>query len=106
MEVRGRLSNYTMQEDILLSSIWKVVSMDAVVDINQARDTYWTKMKEYYDTHNKSGIERTNKSLRDHWPTIQTDCQKWSACLESVEDMNPSGTNDNDRVIHFVSSYT
>jgi hypothetical protein len=92
-----------MEEDILLCNTSKVVGMDADIGTDQVRDIYRTRMKEYYGTHNKSGVERTDTSLRGRWSTIQTDCQKFSCCLARVEDMNPSGTNENDRVTFFLS---
>jgi hypothetical protein len=58
-------------------------------------------MKEYYDTYDKSGIEHMDRSLRERWSTIQADFQKLPGCLASSEDINPSGTNDNDKVIYF-----
>ena len=61
---KGRACNYTVDEDILLCKTWLNVSMDATVGTDQTRDTYWLRMKEFFDTHNKSGIERTERSLR------------------------------------------
>jgi hypothetical protein len=95
---RGRSSNYTPAEDILLCKTWCNVSMDATVGTDQSRDTYWDRMKEYFDKYNKSGIERTDRSLRSRWSTISTDCQKWAGILAGIEKANPSGTNDRDKV--------
>ncbi|KAE8816870.1 hypothetical protein D1007_05623 [Hordeum vulgare] len=53
-------------------------------------------MKECFDERNKSGIERTNRSIRFRWSTINKDCQRWATTLKSVDTINPSGTNDRD----------
>jgi hypothetical protein len=42
--------------------------------------------------------ERTMRSLRSRWSVINTDCQKWAGVQAGVDVINPSGTNDMDRV--------
>ncbi|KAE8789460.1 glutathione S-transferase T3-like [Hordeum vulgare] len=54
-------------------------------------------MKERFDLYNKSEIDRTERSLRSRWSTINKDCQKWAGALTAVDTLNPSGTNDRDR---------
>ncbi|KAE8769479.1 putative receptor protein kinase ZmPK1 [Hordeum vulgare] len=70
---KGRAGNYTMDEDILLCNTWLKVSRDAIVRGDQSRDAYWIRMKEYCDLHNKSGIDRADRSLRTRWSTISKD---------------------------------
>ncbi|KAE8811697.1 putative receptor protein kinase ZmPK1 [Hordeum vulgare] len=50
---KGRTSNYTVDEDKLLCNTWLNVSMDPIVGTDQTRDTYWLRMKEFFDTSNK-----------------------------------------------------
>jgi hypothetical protein len=38
------------------------------------------------------------------WSTINTNCSMWSGVLTEVDNMNPSGTNDKDRVSSIVLS--
>ncbi|KAE8803869.1 glutathione S-transferase T3-like [Hordeum vulgare] len=71
---------------------------DATVGGDQSRDAYWNRMKEHFDLYNKSGIDRTKRSLRSRWSTINKDCQNWAAALKVVDTLNPSGTNDRDRL--------
>ncbi|KAE8775533.1 UDP-glycosyltransferase 73C6 [Hordeum vulgare] len=54
-------------------------------------------MKEYFDAQNVSGIERSERSLRSRWSTINSDCQKCAAAQKAVDKINPSGTNEDDR---------
>ncbi|VAH08061.1 unnamed protein product [Triticum turgidum subsp. durum] len=55
-------------------------------------------MKEHFDLRNESGIDRSDRSLNSWWSTINKDCQKWAAAQKAVDKLNPSGTNDEDRV--------
>ena len=95
---KGRAANYTAEEDVFLCRTYCNVGMDAAVGTDQTRDTYWLRMKEYFDKLNTSGIDRPERSLRSRWSVISTDCQKWAGVLAAVDKMNPSGTNDRDRV--------
>jgi hypothetical protein len=77
----GRTANYTMEEDRLLCRTWLQIGMDLLVGMNQSRDTYWMRMKDYFDAHNPSGNERTDRSLRSRCRIINTDCQKMGGCF-------------------------
>uniref|UniRef100_A0A452YXG9 Uncharacterized protein n=1 Tax=Aegilops tauschii subsp. strangulata TaxID=200361 RepID=A0A452YXG9_AEGTS len=44
------------------------------------------------------GIDRSERSLQSRWSTINSDCQRWAACQKAVDKLNPSGTNEDDRV--------
>ncbi|KAE8799562.1 hypothetical protein D1007_25149 [Hordeum vulgare] len=55
-------------------------------------------MKEHFDLCNVSEIDRSARSLRSRWSTINKDCQQWAAAQKAVDKLNPSGTNDNDRL--------
>jgi hypothetical protein len=102
---KGRAGNYTNEEDILICNTWLQVSRDPSVGGDQSRDAYWRRMKEHFDLHNKSGIDRTGRSLRSRWSTINKDCQMWAAAQKSVDKLNPSGTNEDDRVRRISSMF-
>jgi hypothetical protein len=72
----GRTVNYTIAEDKLLCKTWLTIEMDPTTGTDQKGETYWMRMKEYFDAINKSGSERTMRSLRSRWSGINTDCQK------------------------------
>ncbi|XP_048556744.1 uncharacterized protein LOC125537468 [Triticum urartu] len=95
--LKGRAGNYTNTDDILLCNTWLQVSRDTSVGGDQSRDAYWNRMKEHFDARNVSGIDRSNRSLRSRWSTINSDCQRWAACQKAVDKLNPSGTNEDDR---------
>ena len=99
---KGRAGNYTNADDILLCNTWLQVSRDPSVGGDQSRDAYWGRMKEHFDVHNLSGIDRSERSLRSRWSTINSDCQKWAAAQKAVDKINPSGTNEDDSKWHFI----
>ena len=74
-----RSVNYTIDEDKPLCLTWKKIGLDATVGTEQQRNTYWLRMKKFFDANKKSGNDRSTISIRHHWSTIQMDCQKWSA---------------------------
>ena len=94
----GRAGNYTLDEDRLLCKTWLKIGMDPAVGTDQTRDTYWVRMKDYFDANNTSGYERTDRSLRSRWSLINADCQKWAAVQANIDTINPNGTNEVDRV--------
>ncbi|KAI4991485.1 hypothetical protein ZWY2020_039856 [Hordeum vulgare] len=61
-------------------------------------------MKEHFDLPNVSGIDRSARSLRSRWSTINKDFQQWTAAQKAVDKLNPSGTNDENRV-SVISSF-
>ena len=102
VEARGRGTSYTSQEDVWLCKTYCAVGMDASVGTDQTRDTYWARMKEHFDSINtypkKERTDRSDRSLRSRWSLIATECQKWAGVLAATDAMNPSGSNEVDRV--------
>ncbi|KAI4988151.1 hypothetical protein ZWY2020_029781 [Hordeum vulgare] len=94
---KGRAGNYTSKDDILLCNTWLQVSRDPSIGGDQSRDAYWGRMKEHFDAHNLCGIDRSERSLRSRWSTINSDCQEWAVAQKAVDKLNPSGTNEDDR---------
>ncbi|XBH81213.1 hypothetical protein VPH35_106815 [Triticum aestivum] len=94
---KGRAGNYSINDDKLLCRTYLQVSRDPSIGGDQSRDAYWGRMKEHFDAHNLSGIDRSERSLRSRWSTINSDCQKWAAVQKAVDKINPSGINEDDR---------
>ena len=99
---KGRSANFTVEEDVLLCKTWLKIGMDPAVGTDQTRDTYWVRMKEHFDANNTSGNERSDRSLRSRWSLINADYQKWAGVQAAIDTINPSGTNDVDRVSSIV----
>nr|XP_040252086.1 uncharacterized protein LOC120969078 [Aegilops tauschii subsp. strangulata] len=88
---KGRGGNYTNDEDVVLCKTWLDMSRDPSVGGDQSRDAYWLRMKEHFDLRNVSEIDRSARSLRSRWSTINRDCQQWAAAQKAVDKLNPSG---------------
>jgi hypothetical protein len=102
----GRSANYTIAEDKLLCKTWLTIGIDPTIGTDQKGETYWMRMKEYFDSSNTSGSERTMCSLRSRWLGINTDCQKWAGVQANVDAINPSGTNEMDRVSNSTNLFS
>jgi hypothetical protein len=94
--------NYTIMEDKLLCKTWLTIGMDPTTSTDQTKETYWMRMKEYFDANNTSGNEHTARSLWSRWSVINTDYQKWAGVQANVDEINPSGTNDTDWVSNSI----
>ncbi|KAF7101366.1 hypothetical protein CFC21_102724 [Triticum aestivum] len=94
--VKGRSVNNTTAEDVLICTAWKKICQDASVGSDQTVNTYWQRIKEYFDERNTSDHFHSSDSLRQRWSTINAECQKWSGCLSNVARMNPSGCGESD----------
>ncbi|KAK1661087.1 hypothetical protein QYE76_049246 [Lolium multiflorum] len=92
-----RRMRQTLAEGKLLCNTWLTIGMDPTTGSDQTRETYWMRVKEYFDANNASGNERSVLSLWSRWSDINTDCQKWAGVQANVDVINPSGTNDIDR---------
>ncbi|TVU41523.1 hypothetical protein EJB05_15051 [Eragrostis curvula] len=55
-------------------------------------------MYDNFCRHNMSGTTRSRVSVTHRWQSISVACTKWAACIASVERLNPSGANANDKV--------
>ena len=61
---KGRAGNYSTNDDKLLCNTYLQVSRDPSIGGDQSRDAYWGRMKEHFDAHNVSGVDRSERSLR------------------------------------------
>lgn len=48
---KGRADNCTTVEEILICTTWKTAGMDAAMGTKQPKDTYWARMKEFFDAY-------------------------------------------------------
>ena len=71
---KGRSVKYTIYEDKLLSLSWKKIGVDVLVGTEQPMNTYWDRMKEFFDARNKSDNDRAAASLCHRWSTMMLDC--------------------------------
>ncbi|PNT69394.1 hypothetical protein BRADI_3g54621v3, partial [Brachypodium distachyon] len=84
--------------DETLVLAWEAITLDAILGVEQSGSTYWQRIHEHYHQIKKTSGDRTQKSLTNRWSAIQDTCNKWASAMEQVERLNPSGTNQNDRL--------
>ena len=89
--------NFSIEEDILLVSAFLNVNQDVVKSNNQKRETYWTRIWEYYHKWKTFTSERTVGSLMNRWSTIQLSTNKFCGFLSQIESKNESGKTKEDK---------
>jgi hypothetical protein len=88
-----KMDSWKLQREKVQTTPPRKVGLDLAVGTEQPTHTYSKRMKDFFNSSNKHGNQRSEVSIRHRWTTISTECQKWLACLASVELINPSGTN-------------
>jgi hypothetical protein len=61
----GRSANYTIAEDKLLCKTWFTIGIYPTAGSDQTRETYWMRMKEFFDMYRDVGkkSKKGNKIL-------------------------------------------
>ncbi|XP_062188911.1 glutathione S-transferase T3-like [Phragmites australis] len=99
-------TKWTDEEDELLVSAWLNVSQDPVVGTDQSRETYWGRIAKYFNTYKKESMMlRTEKALINHMKLITDAVTKFTVHYRKVEQLNPSGTNERDKMARACSAY-
>lgn len=102
---KGRSKNFTIQEDILLISAWKNVSLDPIQGNNQTQQTYWSRITSYYNEYKTFPSERTPSSLCNRWSSIQLCVSKFQGFYNQIEGRNQSGVGEEDKVCLLILIY-
>lgn len=95
---KGRSKNFTIEEDMLLISAWKNVSMDPIQGNNQTQQTYWSRIANYYNEYKTFETERSSSSLCNRWSSIQLCVGKFQGFYSKIDDQNQSGLSAEDKV--------
>ena len=90
--------NFTEDEDRLLCSAWLNVGTDPITGTNQTRDSFWTRVCNYFHTNKGQSPEHSQGSLSHRWTVIQEAVSKFCGCMCQIEDRNQSGLTIHDRV--------
>ncbi|XP_062205236.1 glutathione S-transferase T2-like [Phragmites australis] len=99
-------TKWTNEEDELLVSAWLNVSQDLVVGMDQSKETYWGRIAKYFNTYKKeSMMPRTDKALINHMKLIMDAVTKFTVHYRKVEQLNPSGTNERDKMARACAAY-
>ncbi|XP_062232864.1 uncharacterized protein LOC133930214 [Phragmites australis] len=99
-ELKTDRTKWTDEEDELLVSAWLNVSQDPMVGTDQSKDTYWGRIAKYFNTYRKpTMMTRSDKALINHIKLITDAVSKFAVHVKKVEQLNPSGTNERDKVM-------
>ncbi|XP_062213680.1 glutathione S-transferase T3-like [Phragmites australis] len=99
-------TKWTYEEDELLVSAWLNVSQDPVVGTDQSKDTYWGRIAKYFNTYRKpTMMTRSDKALINHMKLITDAVRKFAVHVRKVERLNPSGTNERDKMARTCMTY-
>ncbi|XP_062191226.1 glutathione S-transferase T3-like [Phragmites australis] len=92
-------TKWTDDEDELLVSTWLNVSQDPVVGTDQTKETYWGRIAKYFNTYRKPNMmPKSDKALINHMKLITDAVSKFAVHVRKVEQLNPSGTNERDKL--------
>ena len=98
----GRSSGYSNGEDIILCQAYLEISQDPITGRYQSADRFWARVEEKYNVAKPSNMEyRNSTSVRCRMQNINAAVKKLKACINQVENMNPSGASDQDIVSFF-----
>ena len=99
----SRNPNYTIDEDRHLCRVYKDVSQDGEIGINQKKDVLWSRVSEAYNDKKLSYMsDRSARSVESRISLIHNATSKFKGCIQQVEYRNPSGASENDIVsFHF-----
>ena len=98
-KAKGRSKNFTIQEDMLLISAWKNVSLDPIQGNNQTQQTYWSRITSYFNEHKTFESERSSSSLCNRWSSIQLCVSKFQGFCNQIDGRNQSGVGEQDKVL-------
>ncbi|KAM4129042.1 hypothetical protein ACJW30_02G215300 [Castanea mollissima] len=97
--------NFGLGEDCLIVSAWLNTSLDAVQGNEQKHKTYWNRVWEYFNKEKTFTSTRNANSPMNRWSTIQLQTNKFVGILASIEMANPSGVNEQNKIIKAKEVY-
>ncbi|XP_062208884.1 glutathione S-transferase T3-like [Phragmites australis] len=99
-------TKWTDEEDELLVSAWLNVNQDPMVGTDQSKDTYRGRIAKYFNTYMKpTMMTRSDKALINHMKLITDAVSKFAVHVRKVEQLNPSGTNERDKMARACTVY-
>jgi hypothetical protein len=96
---RTKRKNFEAEEEVVLCQAYLRVGIDSEVGTSQAGTTFWGRVTAYYNANCPEGFDtRPLRSLETKWSTIQHEVSKFCGCVAKVQDLNRSGTNEEDDI--------
>jgi len=97
-----RSKNFDPKEDLVVVSAWLNVRKDPVHEANQSKETFWSRIHDYFEKNKKTFSLRSESSIMHRWMTILTQVNKFYGCYEAIERRSRSGATIQDKVIVFL----
>ena len=97
-----RSKNFDPKEDLVVVSAWLNVSKYPVHGANQSKQTFWSRIHDYFEKNKKTFSLRSESSIMHRWMTILTQVNKFYGCYEAIERRSRSGATIQDKVIVFL----
>ncbi|KAL9248613.1 Glutathione S-transferase T3-like protein [Drosera capensis] len=97
--------NYTVVEDLLLIAAWERTVDDVIVDPDEGKSKYWNRVWKEYMENAMSYPPRSEKSIVNRFSIIRTKCLKFAGIVQSIEDANPSGMTEQDKLNIAITSW-
>ncbi|WVZ76227.1 hypothetical protein U9M48_024216 [Paspalum notatum var. saurae] len=95
---RGQGANFNEAEDIALCASFLYVSKDPIVGANQTSEAYWERIREHFHLSPDAIHWRPKMSLQKHWGEIAQQTNKFCGHWQTVQRLNPSGKNEDDKI--------
>ena len=66
--------------------------------MNQTSGGYYKRMHDYFNEHKPEGSNRSQIAIQHRWALIQRAMNRFYGLKESIDRLNESGKNEQDRV--------
>lgn len=104
---KSSVTNFTVDEDQYLSSVYLEISRDSIVDANQSKDQFWSRVSQKYHS-SKSSSQSANysrRSLECRMSTILKYTKIFNSCPGQSEYMNPHGADKQILVSNYLYAF-
>ncbi|TVU44876.1 hypothetical protein EJB05_04338 [Eragrostis curvula] len=103
--VSRRGGGFTKEEDGAICSAFLNVSKNPITGANQRQGGYYKRLHDYYNTLKPEGSNRSQLAVQYRWGTIQRSVRKFCEFKSSVDRLNESGKNEQDRIDDAIKMY-
>ncbi|WVZ94731.1 hypothetical protein U9M48_040595 [Paspalum notatum var. saurae] len=104
-KVSQRGKAFCKEEDRIICSVFLNVSKDPITGANQSSGGYYQRMHDYFEEHLGAPSTRSVKAIQHRWLAIQKVVNKFSGHYSTVERLNESGKNEENRIADAVKLY-
>ncbi|KAF0895106.1 hypothetical protein E2562_006813 [Oryza meyeriana var. granulata] len=103
--VSRRGTAFTKKEDMVVCSAFLNICKDPITGVNQTSGGYYKRMHDYFNEHKPEGSNRSQIAIQHRWALIQKAMNKFCGHKASVDRLNESGKNEQDRIDDAVEMY-